>query len=133
MESNIERLEYLTNNLGKYDSELASRERKYRDILEYYPEGIAVQADGKFEYINPEGARMLGFSKPSEVIGKPLSEFFEQCDQDIIQSNGSNGNCSNFMSSEIKRKDGSKVKINIVSNSIEYDGKEAIILVTRFS
>lgn len=70
----------LEEQLAARDREIAalkSSERKYRHLFEKSPTMIyVVDINGNFVNINAAGARMLGYEKPSEVVGRRLEDFF---------------------------------------------------------
>jgi len=49
-------------------------ERKYRNLLESAPVGIAVYIDEKIAYINPSGISMLRAEKAENILGKTIWE-----------------------------------------------------------
>ena len=51
---------------------LRASEERYRQQVERAPEGIFIQADGRFRSANPATAAMLGAASPAALVGKPL-------------------------------------------------------------
>jgi len=51
---------------------LQQSEDRYRKLVELSPSGIAIYQEGKFVYVNPAGLKIMGCSKPEELIGKPV-------------------------------------------------------------
>jgi len=70
-------LNTMAANLAGSRQALEEAERTYRGIFENAVEGI-FQADGNYRLItaNPSFARIMGYDKPGDVIGSPLSAFF---------------------------------------------------------
>jgi len=54
---------------------ISETEEQYRNLVELSPDGILIHRALSIIYSNPAGARILGFSKPEEVIGKSLLSF----------------------------------------------------------
>ncbi len=54
---------------------LKESEEKYRRLVELSPWPIAVHKEGKIQYINQAGAKMMGCLNPLELIGQPLMQF----------------------------------------------------------
>ncbi len=50
-------------------------EDRYRSLVEMSPDIIAVVSDGKIDYINEAGSKLVGASNRCELIGKPVSQF----------------------------------------------------------
>ena len=62
------------DELEKSHRDLEESEEKFRDLVENAPIGIyTATSDGKFLTLNKTGAKILGFSSPSEITGKPAA------------------------------------------------------------
>lgn len=48
---------------------LRESEQRYRSLVEFSPDAILVQEDGKIIYANPAGAALYGAASPDELIG----------------------------------------------------------------
>ncbi len=48
---------------------LRSSEARFRLLFESAPDGIAISRHGRFLYVNPAAAALLGFEHPAEVVG----------------------------------------------------------------
>lgn len=59
------------NNTRELD-DLADR---YRLLVELSPEGICVHQDGKLVYINPAAARFVKAASPTQLLGRPITDF----------------------------------------------------------
>src|SRR5208283_4701042 len=57
------------------ETTLRESEHRYRELLELAPVGIAVYSEGKIVFTNPAGARLLGASSESLLVGKPIADF----------------------------------------------------------
>ncbi len=71
-------LAVLEEALRKYqqsESALRESEELYRRQVDFSPETIAVYSEGKFEYINTAGAKLLGAASPDQIIGKHILDF----------------------------------------------------------
>jgi PAS domain S-box-containing protein len=61
-------------------------EARYRALAELSPDGLLVNADGRFVYANPAAARLLGFSDAAEVVGRDPLEFIQPEYHDMVRS-----------------------------------------------
>ena len=60
---------------------------RYRAIVESMNDGLGIIDDeGIFTYANPKLAQMLNYS-PSQIIGKPLTDFIDATNKRILQEN----------------------------------------------
>ncbi|MFD0050120.1 EAL domain-containing protein [Actinomycetes bacterium NPDC127524] len=50
-------------------------EDRYRSLVEMSPDIIVVVSRGQLDYINDTGSRLVGAGDPSELIGKPATQF----------------------------------------------------------
>ncbi len=65
---------------------LRESEEKYRRLVELSPWPIAIHKDGKIQYINQAGAKLMGCLSPMELLNQPLVKFIHPDYQNIIQN-----------------------------------------------
>lgn len=106
-------------------SEIALRESegRYRQLVEYAPLLIAMLHQDVLTYINKEGAQMLGYAEPGEVMGRSLSEFIPSQSLQVLWQQGMTWRQEQLtakrtsMPSNVEvqlfRKDGSKVDLDV--------------------
>jgi len=56
----------------------------YRSIVEVAPGAIMAIRNGYFLFVNPAGARMLGFSDPEEMVGMPVLDVVAPESQEVV-------------------------------------------------
>ncbi|MFO1498614.1 MAG: PAS domain S-box protein [Verrucomicrobiota bacterium] len=68
-------------------SEIALRasEERFRAVVESAPDGICLQAEGRFVYVNGPAARMFGAASPSDLLGRSFLERFHPDDRLRVQ------------------------------------------------
>ncbi len=107
---------------------LAESEKKYRTLIENAKEGIVVIQDGVIKYVNPNGARMSGYSS-DELVGRPFEELIypddvagvaaryerEIAGEDLVTPN----------IYRVRWKDGSVRWVEGIGISIEWEGRRA--------
>lgn len=69
------------------EREREAADRRYRTLVESAPDGIVLQADGVFVYVNPSFARMVGATDPSEVIGRAVADVVAEYDRSRVARN----------------------------------------------
>ena len=56
---------------------LGVAENCYRTLVEYSPDAILVQNDGKLSFANPAAIKLLGAESLQQIIGKSIDDFIE--------------------------------------------------------
>ena len=115
--------------------ELLRSELKYRNLLESGMDGVSVAIDGKYVFVNRAFAEMLGCKDPSELVGKGYKQFvtpesYETLNQ--IASMRANGDDSpKRYELKIVDNEGSILEVEALSSVISYEGKRAVLDLTR--
>lgn len=60
------------------EAALRESEETFRRLVEYSPDGVFIQLDDRFEYLNPEALRLFGASRATELIGRPVLSVFRE-------------------------------------------------------
>ena len=109
---------------------LAESEARYQLLLEHAPVGVAVHVEGRLEFVNPAGARLLGADRPEALVGRALGE--------IIHPDGlerSNARGARMLAGEAGlypapdryvRLDGSVVDVEVTAVPLTYQGRPAV-------
>lgn len=111
---------------------LAAVEERSRLILESVGEGIfGLSADGLMSFVNPAGARLLGYA-PEELVGRPMHAQIhyarrdgsplprEECQMYLTAKDGQRRNVTDDV---LWRKDGSSVPVEYSTTPIVKNGK----------
>ncbi|MHA2495137.1 MAG: PAS domain S-box protein, partial [Candidatus Hodarchaeales archaeon] len=129
----------LIDNTEQEKAELALREseERYRSLVETSPEGITLtQLDGTIVLINQQGARILGYDDPGELVGQNAFEFIAPEEQpratENLEKMLASGSISNIEYICI-RKDGTKFSAAINATIVkDEDGQPShVIGMTR--
>jgi PAS domain S-box-containing protein len=64
---------------------LRESEARYRQLVELCPDGIFIQAGGRFVFLNQAAVEFYGASDPQELIGKPVLDFVHPEYRDIVK------------------------------------------------
>lgn len=100
--------EELAKNLEKASDALNKNKERLQKLFHAVNDGIYIaDIEGRLLEINSAGAKMLGFEKPSEIIGQLIKNFYINSKnyEEFIQILNKNDHIENFMA-EIKTKDG---------------------------
>lgn len=123
--------------LQRQQSELALKEseERYRLLVDLSPETIAIHSEGKFDYINTAGAKLLGAASPQELIGKPLLNFFHPDCRKIldaqVRQNQVKGKQSYITQEKIVPFDGQAIDVEVTEIPFTYLGKPTTQVVIR--
>ena len=115
--------------------ELLRSQEKYRQLLEEGLDGVVVTRAREYLYVNKRFAEMLGYSDPSELLGRFTSEMIDpayESHMDTIAAKRKSGDMRKLVyETKILRKDGSSVWVEVISSGIEYEGDQAVITHAR--
>lgn len=114
---------------------LAESETRYRNLVEYSPLGIAVHADEKVVYINPEAVRLMGGQSAQDFLGRSIWSFVHPDDlagvkerirqlYDMRQDVG-------MVEEKFIRLDGRSIDVAVAATSVDYLGIRASQVVFR--
>ncbi|MCK9278749.1 MAG: PAS domain-containing sensor histidine kinase [Methanoculleus sp.] len=72
--------------LERMRRQLRESEQKYRSLVELSAEATLIHCDGKIIYTNPAGMRLLGASRPEEVLGRAILDIVHPQARDTIEA-----------------------------------------------
>lgn len=131
----------LTNNiLLKYEAndreaQMSLSEDRYRTLVEWTPEAIAVHRAGILLYANPTLVKLIGISSAHDVLGKSILDFIHPASHQIVLERIAKYSASSPPPSkaeiQLLKIDGSIADVVIQSTAIIYDGAPAIQVSVR--
>ncbi len=62
----------------RYEAALIDSEQRFRELVEGAPEGIFVQADGYFSYVNQAALKLLGAARAEQLVGQKVLDRIHQ-------------------------------------------------------
>ena len=107
-------------------------EERYRRLVDFSPFGIIIQSDDKIDFLNPAAMKILGGTKPEELVGKTISQFIHPDYLEIFDERNCkerNGEIEELIDAKFARFDGTYVDIEIMSIPFNYESKSAIYRV----
>lgn len=108
---------------------LTESEERYRKLVELSPDGVAIQSEGKFVFMNASGARILGADLPEQVIGKPIWDFvhpeYREIVRERIRTEMETGMAVPLREMKMLRLDGAEVSVETTAVPFTYGGKPA--------
>jgi len=114
---------------------LAESEERYRKLIEFSPEAIAVHSEGKIVFLNTAGARLLGATHPEQVIGKNIIGIVHPAYREIVRERvgqmREEGKVVPLIEEKFVRLDGTIIDVEVAAMPLTYQGKPAIQVVIR--
>ena len=112
---------------------LKESEGRYRKLIEYSPDAIAVHRDGKIVFINPAAVRLMGAKDEKEALGKPVLDFVPPDYRDIVKKRiqqAMHGQVAMLLNEEkFIRFDGKEIYVEVMGGPIIYENKPAIQVI----
>ena len=114
---------------------LLESEESIRVWVESAPEGIYVQRDGKFVFINLAMLKLMGATKPEDLLGTPFMDRVAPESHkyvlERIRFQQNTGATAPAMEQEYLRLDGSKVPVETTAVMVQFQGKKAHLVFVR--
>ncbi|MGC3958605.1 MAG: PAS domain S-box protein [Verrucomicrobiota bacterium] len=117
------------------EAALRESEGRYRAVVEFSPDCIAVTVEEQIVYINHAGAKMLGAESPAILVGKTIYDFAPVATHSAIQTRRqrvlSTGVASPLFETVMLRLDGRPVQIESQAVPFVYSGRGAVLYLLR--
>jgi PAS domain S-box-containing protein len=113
---------------------LAMNEERYRNLIEWLPEGIIVYLQGEIVYVNPAGLRLFAADCKEDLTGRDIIGMIDQGLRAIFRERVAQAELGAHMNIEkvrLIRPDGSDVVVGMTLGSVFWDRKTAVQIVMR--
>ena len=117
------------------DNELRESESRFRCLIESAPDGIYVQTQGRFSYLNQVALRIFGARFADELLGRPFIDYIHLDYRDAVSER------ARLVSVEQKevpsqdqvylRLDGTPVEVAVSVVPIRYEGQDGALVFIR--
>ncbi len=118
-------------NRKQAEEDLRASERRYRAVLEYSPDGVAVSVDNKLVYVNPAAVKLAGASNAGDLLGRSILGFVHEDNREEAEKRRAKmletGLPSPVIEGKLQRPDGQCVEAEWMGVPIVYGGKPAIL------
>ncbi|HLO49317.1 MAG TPA: DAHL domain-containing protein [Kamptonema sp.] len=129
------RVQERTEALFKSSEALTESENRYRRLVEFSPETIAVHREDKFIYINAAGAKLLGANFQHDIVGKSIFDFihpdYQQFVTGLVSSIAETEKKVEFAEVKLVRLSGEIIDVEAIAIRIIYQGQTAIQSMIR--
>ncbi len=113
----------------KNENALSENELNLRTILDFAPDGIFVQTNGIFEFVNPTFAKMIKAKNTNELIGTSVFERiareYHEVVEERIQYQKKTGKNAPPLEEEFVKLDGSRITVETIASPFKYKSKDA--------
>jgi PAS domain S-box-containing protein len=114
---------------------LQDSRRCYETLVEHSPLAIAVHRDAKYLYVNPSFLKLVGASRPEDVLNKELMDFVHPDDRGQIAKRiaqvQTGGKPDTHSDSRLVRLDGETIHVSAFGALINFDGHRAVQVVIQ--
>ncbi len=114
----------------KAEDALRESEERYRALIDWSPEAITVQRDGKLLYVNPASVKLAGVTSAQDMVGRSILDFVAPESRQVflerMKSSSAQGGDVPRIEGKLIRPDGTAVDVEVQDTSITYDGKPAL-------
>jgi len=125
----------ISKSLVEQEAALRESEARYRTLVEWSPEAVAVHRAGIILYVNPACLNLLRAQCPTDLIGKHIADILHPDFHEIglarAQQAMALGIDAPMIEEKLLRLDGTVVDVEIQSAAIVYDGAPAVYVVAH--
>lgn len=114
---------------------IQEKEERYRKLVELSPDGIAVCVCDRIEFINPAGARLLGYTDMNALVGLPVIDLIHlehklvfRKQLDLITRGRDN---VPWIEGRFQHTEGQHVEVEFSGIPFTYQGQWAVLLIFR--
>lgn len=114
------------------EERLRRSEANNRSLIERLPTATLVHRAGKFVYVNTAAVAMLGWERPTDLIGRSALEFVHEDDRATLRSAMAQtvtSGSSDVMEVRMVRRDGSLVNVAGKAVLLDYDGEPTHVVL----
>jgi PAS domain S-box-containing protein len=119
----------------RVDEELRESEERYRKLVEFSPDAIAIHSEGNIVFINATGTKLFGAANPEQLIGKPVMDFvhpdYREIVSDRVRLMAEEGENVSPIEQKFIKLDGSVIDVAVIAMPFTYKGKPGIQVIIR--
>ncbi len=117
------------------EARLQAAEERYRHLVDFSPDAVLVNFEGRIVYVNPAAVRLFGAARREDLLGRSPLDFMSANLQAEIAGRRKkvleSGMASEIGSQERIRLDGSIVQVETVAAPVTWEGGTAVQVIFR--
>jgi PAS domain S-box-containing protein len=117
------------------ETALRESEERFRSIIESAPEAIFVQNQGRFVFLNPAMLKLLGATRPDELLGTAFMDRIAPEYRDVVRERirrqRETGKSVPHMDQNYLRMDGTSVPVETTAVPIRFQGQDSFLVFIR--
>ncbi|QFU16323.1 hybrid sensor histidine kinase/response regulator [Microvirga thermotolerans] len=111
-----------------------SSEDLFRSLAELSPDGILINAGGRFTYANPAALRLLGADSPERILGRSPFELILPAFHDMARERIARvlqGHTNPLVEMSFRRLDGAEIVVEVTAGPVPWKGETAVQVLLR--
>lgn len=117
------------------EAALQESEERYRRLVEFSPDAIAVHSGGKLVYVNAAGVKMVGAASAKDLLNKSMMELVHPASREMAAERARmvlrDGVASQRVEEKFLRLDGSSLDVEVTSLPFTYQGQPAAQVIVH--
>lgn len=127
--------ERLVRDRARMRVEAKESEERYRKLVELFPDGIAINAGGRFAFVNPAGTAILGARNDRELLGRQVLDFVHADSRPMmaarLEAMALDRNDLPFVEERFVRLDGREVDVEVTVRPLVHNEEPAYEMIFR--
>jgi len=120
---------------SRVEQDLRQSEERFRSLIEWSPEPLAVHRNGKWIYANPAAIKLFGAASAQQLAGKPVLDLIHPDSRQIVREQAESiargASAAPMVEARCLKLDGTPIDLEVRGTSIVYDGEPAIQVSLR--
>lgn len=117
------------------EKQVSESEERYRKLVELCPDGISIHFEGRLEFINTAGAKMLGATSGAELLGRSMLDLVHPDFHDVFlkqqEGLGREGEEVPWVPHKFRCCDGGVLNVEVAALPITLEGRNGFQTVFR--
>ena len=119
----------------KAEAALRESEERYRKLVEFSPDPMAVHCQGKLVYINRAAIDLVGASSAEELIGRPVMDIIHPDSRELVKERMhqavTGGKPLSLVREKFMRLDGTPLDVEVTAMPMIFQGQPAAQVIVR--